>query len=156
MTEEEAAPFVPELQPFPKDHKYHFEYVPAQYDTDYQFRSANHQHRPDMFHNLHCINAIRMKMTKTMYGDSIESHSKHHQNFPESIVGPNYENTHLEHCLDRLRQAVMCHGDLTPSPLYIFDGFPVAIGKTGKRTCRKFEPIREWMNQRGKGALDEL
>lgn len=27
MAEEEAAPFVPELQPFPKDHKYHFEYV---------------------------------------------------------------------------------------------------------------------------------
>jgi len=109
-----------------------------------------------MFHNLHCINAIRMKMTKTMYGDSGESHSKHHHDLPKSIVGPDYENTHLEHCLDRLRQAVMCHGDLTPSPLYIFDGFPVAIGKTGKRTCRKFEPIREWMDQRGKGALEKL
>ena len=97
-----------------------------------------------------------MKMTKTMYGDSGESHSKHHHDLPKSIVGPDYENTHLEHCLDRLRQAVMCHGDLTPSPLYIFDGFPVAIGKTGKRTCRKFEPIREWMDQRGKGALEKL
>jgi hypothetical protein len=27
MTEEEAAPFGSELQPFPSDHKYHFEYV---------------------------------------------------------------------------------------------------------------------------------
>lgn len=27
MTEEEAAPFGDELQPFPSDHKYHFEYV---------------------------------------------------------------------------------------------------------------------------------
>jgi len=27
MTEEEAAPFGSDLQPFPSDHKYHFEYV---------------------------------------------------------------------------------------------------------------------------------
>jgi hypothetical protein len=52
----------------------------------------------------------------------------------------------------------MCHGDLTPSPLYFFKGFPVALGKSGKHTCRRFEPIRDWMDQRADklGALDGL
>jgi len=110
-----------------------------------------------MFHNLHCINAIRMELNQNLYGESSVAGSKHHA-LPESIVGPNYETIHLEHCLDRLRQAVICHGDLTPSPLYVFEGFPVALGKSGKHTCRRFEPIREWMDQRADklGALDGL
>jgi hypothetical protein len=110
-----------------------------------------------MFHNLHCINAIRMELNQNLYGESSEAESKHHA-LPESVVGPNYETIHLEHCLDRLRQAVMCHGDLTPSPLYFFKGFPVALGKSGKHTCRRFEPIRNWMDQRADklGALDGL
>ena len=109
-----------------------------------------------MFHNLHCINAVRMKLNREMYGDNIDYTPKHHHEIPESIVGPGYENTHLEHCLDRLRQAVMCHGDLTPSPLYVFKGFPVAFGKSSKHTCRKFEPIREWMDRRAreKGVIE--
>lgn len=105
-----------------------------------------------MFHNLHCVNAIRMKFNQNVYGG--EPGMKH-DDLPESLVGPNWETTHYEHCLDRLRQAVMCHGDLTPSPLYIFEGLPVALGKSGKHTCRKFEPIREWMDRRGeeKGSI---
>ena len=109
-----------------------------------------------MFHNLHCINAVRMKLNRDMYGDSVGYTPKHHHDIPESVVGPGYENTHLEHCLDRLRQAVMCHGDLTPSPLHVFKGFPVAFGKSSKHTCRKFEPIREWMDRRAieKGVIE--
>lgn len=109
-----------------------------------------------MFHNLHCVNAVRIELNRNLYGESSES--AHHHELPESVVGPNYKTTHLEHCLDRLRQAVMCHGDLTPSPLYVFEGFPVALGKSGKHTCRKFEPIRQWMDERArtKGALESL
>ena len=32
----------------------------------------------------------------------------------------------------------------------------VVLTRNGKRTCRKFEPIRKWMDQRGKGALEEI
>lgn len=85
-----------------------------------------------------------------MYGNSSEYKTKHHHGFPASVVGPNHENTHLEHCLDRLRQAVMCYGDLTPALLFTFKDFPIALGKSGKQTCRKFEPIGKWMDQRGK------
>lgn len=96
-----------------------------------------------------------MKFNQNVYG--VEPGMKH-DDLPESLVGPNWETTHYEHCLDRLRQAIMCHGDLTPSPLYIFEGLPVALGKSGKHTCRKFEPIREWMDRRGeeKGSIGRV
>lgn len=111
-----------------------------------------------MFHNLHCVNAVRMELSKTLYSNSSNNSSSsdsgnHHQQqhnteLPEWLTGPGWKATHLEHCLDRLRQAVMCHGDLTPSPLYTFKGYPVALGRSGEHTCRKFEPIRRWMDER--------
>lgn len=103
-----------------------------------------------MFHNLHCVNTVRMELSKTLYNGSSAQGYHHHDELPDSLVGPNWKATHLEHCLDRLRQAIMCHGDLTPSPLYRFEGYSVALGKSGKHTCRKFEPIRQWMDDRTK------
>lgn len=91
-----------------------------------------------------------MELSKTLYNGSTAQQYHHHEELPDSLVGPDWKTAHLEHCLDRLRQAIMCHGDLTPSPLYRFEGYPVALGKSGKHTCRKFEPIRQWMDKRAK------
>jgi hypothetical protein len=102
-----------------------------------------------MFHNLHCVNAVRIELSKTLYNSSNIGQDYHqHEQLPEWLTGPGWKATHLEHCLDRLRQAVMCHGDLTPSPLYTFHGYHVALGRSGEHTCRKFEPIRQWMDER--------
>jgi hypothetical protein len=102
-----------------------------------------------MFHNLHCVNAVRIELSKTLYNGSSDGGDYHqHEQLPASLTGPGWKATHLEHCLDRLRQAVMCHGDLTPSPLYTFKGYHVALGRSGEHTCRKFEPIRQWMDER--------
>jgi hypothetical protein len=74
--------------------------------------------RPDMFHSLHCLNAICMNLNPVMYGNSSEYKTRHHHHgLPASVI---------------------------------------ALGKSGKRTCRKYEPIRKWMDQRGKGALEEI
>lgn len=101
-----------------------------------------------MFHSLHCINAIRKELSRTLYNGTgyLEDHK--HQ-LPAFIFGADWQATHFDHCLDRLRQAVMCHGDLTPSPLYSFQGYPLVLGRSGVHTCRKFEPIRKWMDVRG-------
>jgi hypothetical protein len=104
-----------------------------------------------MFHNLHCINALRVELSKMLYSSNNNTNNSghhHHSELPSALTGPGWKATHLEHCLDRLRQAVMCHGDLTPSPLYTFAGYPVALGRSGEHTCRKFEPIRRWMDER--------
>jgi hypothetical protein len=104
-----------------------------------------------MFHSLHCLNGIRMKLVPVLYNLTapMDVHSAHHM-IAELTHDPLFEATHLEHCLDRLRQVILCHGDLTPSPLYTYDGFPAALGKTGVRTCRKYEPIRQWVDERAR------
>lgn len=128
MTEEEASPFTPELTRMPTDNEYHFE--------------------PDMLHSLHCINAIRKELSKTFYNGTGYLEGHEHE-LPAFVFGRRWQATHFDHCLDRLRQAVMCHGDLTPTPLYNFEGYPLSLGKSGRHTCRKWAPIREWMDRRG-------
>ncbi|KAM3420433.1 hypothetical protein BST61_g3706 [Cercospora zeina] len=126
MTDEEAIPYLPELLRIPKTNAYHFE--------------------PDVFHTLHCLNAVRLEVSKSLYNTTHAS--SHHS--PRVELPDGWDVSHMEHCLDRLRQSVMCHGDLTASPLYYWEGFNLALGRTGKRTCRKWEPIRKWMDERGK------
>ncbi|CAE7220771.1 hypothetical protein PTNB85_10188 [Pyrenophora teres f. teres] len=124
MTKDEAARFEPELRPLPEDGEFHFE--------------------PDVYHSLHCINALRQMLVPVLYNQS--STMDHRIN--DSLNDPNWTATHTEHCLDQLRQSVMCHGDLTPSPLYVWPKAPVFLGISSTHTCRKFESIQSWMNRR--------
>lgn len=63
----------------------------------------------------------------------------------------------LDHCLDYLRQVLMCHGDIG---IITF-----RYGKNGRsykpnfnvtRTCRKFEPLAQWsdLHQAGNATPD--
>jgi hypothetical protein len=61
---------------------------------------------PDMLHSLHCVNALRKHLEP---GDYYSSQM--------SPVQMKYARMHLDHCLEQLRQAVLCHGDLTPVTL---------------------------------------
>src|SRR5689334_23086014 len=76
--------------------------------------------RPDVFHSLHCLNAIRNELHPTLYNISNEHNPwfQTHQRIAILVNDPTWMTKHIEHCLDRIRQVVMCHGDLTPSPLY--------------------------------------
>ncbi|EME47023.1 hypothetical protein DOTSEDRAFT_41548 [Dothistroma septosporum NZE10] len=129
MTKAEAAPFGDGLRPLPDDGEYHFE--------------------PDMFHSLHCLNTIRMELIPVLYNTTTPRYTYRKNRIAELIKDSHWGVTHVEHCLDKLRQAIMCHGDLTPSPMYSWPDFPLQFGVSGTHTCRKFEPIRKWMDQRG-------
>ncbi|KAI0453826.1 hypothetical protein F5B21DRAFT_525465 [Xylaria acuta] len=55
-------------------------------------------------------------------------------------------NTHVEHCVDSIRQALMCTSDITA---YLIDWNnkyrrPRPDFATKVHTCRKFEKIRDW------------
>lgn len=101
-------------------------------------------YRLDMYHSLHCINSLRIALSPVLYPGAELPHNYLENATVLSEVG------HLEHCLDRIRQVVMCYGDLTPSPFYTSEGFDVAVGVAGQHMCRKMEPIRAWMDQRQK------
>ena len=55
------------------------------------------------------------------------------------------EMSHLDHCLDMIRQNIMCSSDITPIT-YAWskkEQRAVAVGKV-MRTCRDFEAIKQW------------
>lgn len=56
---------------------------------------------PDVLHSLHCLNSIRKHLDMEYYAGSI-------------TLPPEYRRIHIDHCVDHLRQALLCHGDLTP------------------------------------------
>ena len=89
-----------------------------------------------MFHNLHCLNELRS--TLAMNGGSHEG---------EGMDGD--ERVHLEHCLDQVRQALICHADLTPVPMRPVDGGGRVLGNAGVHMCRDFDAIRSWVRERG-------
>lgn len=90
-------------------------------------------------HGLHCLNALRKKLDPGYYADKPSMWKM----FPAEL-----ERTHDDHCLHFLFQQITCAGDLTPSPLYSWDGFGMLIGRSGVHTCRKTEKLMEWAGAR--------
>ncbi|KAI5868033.1 hypothetical protein GGS23DRAFT_8141 [Durotheca rogersii] len=89
----------------------------------------------EVFHQLHCLNLIRQNVYKDHYaplgGDTSAQ--------PEHLQG------HLNHCIDALRQFVMCQADVGVfSFTFPFnDGDPWPNYST-PHTCRNFDSIRRW------------
>ncbi|KAK5050442.1 hypothetical protein LTR84_003723 [Exophiala bonariae] len=84
----------------------------------------------DVFHELHCLNAIRRRL----WWDGVPD--------PEE---PLMDMPHLDHCVDMIRQNLMCSSDITPLP-WVWDRTQkkaLAVGKV-IRTCRNFDMIRQW------------
>lgn len=50
--------------------------------------------------------------------------------------------------MDFIFQTITCAADLTPSPLFVYDDFNIAIGRTGAHTCRNWDKLREWQRRR--------
>ncbi|KAF2736572.1 hypothetical protein EJ04DRAFT_432905 [Polyplosphaeria fusca] len=93
----------------------------------------------EVFHQLHCLDYIRL----AAYASHNHKHT-HHEGESEWS-----KEKHLSHCVDYLRQVLMCHGDLTPISLVRRDG--VAKGEPPYRpdfsirhTCRRWEKIWEF------------
>ncbi|KAE8375402.1 hypothetical protein BDV26DRAFT_299666 [Aspergillus bertholletiae] len=100
----------------------------------------------DVFHSLHCLNYLRMYLDKDYYADHIEHMEAIGRNFTH--MPNNWGQMHLHHCLQQVVQSVICHADLSPVPMYGWKGVPVLLGVGQTHTCRKWEPIREWMDAR--------
>jgi hypothetical protein len=100
-----------------------------------------------MFHSLHCLNAIRMELDDDYYLKHPHSHlDMEIQN--STAFPPNWDQIHIDHCLDQLRQAVQCQGDLSPVPLYFHGDMRVGLGVGQTHTCRNWESMRHWMDER--------
>jgi hypothetical protein len=65
---------------------------------------------------------------------------------PETVDALNMK--HLDHCIESIRQSLMCSGDITPLPFQWWSRYgelsPVAAVT---HTCRDFEALRDWAKE---------
>ncbi|KIM95539.1 hypothetical protein OIDMADRAFT_133847 [Oidiodendron maius Zn] len=100
--------------------------------------------RTSGFHVLHCLNYVRKSLSPgyyTHYKDQSEQD-------PKSLS----HSGHLKHCLEQIRQNLMCHLDMTPTPR---TWRPAPAGTRGHgifhadtdqwHVCRNYEAMRTWM-----------
>lgn len=94
-----------------------------------------------MFHTLHCLNNLRKSFHPSYYPNK----------------GYDTHKVHMNHCLDQLRQYVMCAGDMTPIPTKYYPGKGRNyVLSDVPHTCRNFEALREWQTGRFVGGAEEV
>ncbi|KAL1615087.1 hypothetical protein SLS56_011941 [Neofusicoccum ribis] len=76
-------------------------------------------------------NALRMSVWSEYYADE----------YYAAIL----ERDHLAHCIDSLRQSIMCHSDITPLILQWDETLQKSRHRANvPHTCRDFDKIRDW------------
>ncbi|KAN0089609.1 protein of unknown function (DUF3328) domain containing protein [Hyaloscypha variabilis] len=101
----------------------------------------------EVFHQLHCLNLLR----KTNYWN----HDYYSKLGEKEFANEDYiVRMHADHCLDALREQLMCTADIGVLP-YVrvkdrdraYPDFPAA-----PHMCRNFEDIREWAREQQLGS----
>ncbi|KAF1815938.1 hypothetical protein P152DRAFT_202628 [Eremomyces bilateralis CBS 781.70] len=88
-----------------------------------------------VFHQLHCLDALRIA-----YYTALQGHPSH----PTSHADHNEHDDphHVRHCFDYIRQSLMCHADTNLEPVD-----PKLGGTTGwgsPKTCRDYHSVKQW------------
>ncbi|KAK5994231.1 hypothetical protein PT974_07674 [Cladobotryum mycophilum] len=83
-------------------------------------------------HSLHCINMLRRHVDFQYYygnGSSL----------------PEFYRTHIDHCLDHIRQSIECSSDITPVTWSWSDALQLPTSSTDlPHTCRSHSHLRDW------------
>lgn len=87
----------------------------------------------DVFHELHCLNVIREQVYREYYPTR---HSKRDQ------------LEHANHCIDLLRQTLMCHGDVALQTFTWIEGYKWPWPNFSvQHECRKWDALQQWASQ---------
>ncbi|KAF7345933.1 hypothetical protein MVEN_01615600 [Mycena venus] len=96
----------------------------------------------EVFHNLHCLDRMRMALDPDYYPDYRMSIS--------NTSSTSLKNRkHVLHCLDWIRQALMCNAD-TSVVVWQWDESRNTTRVKGNiaHTCRNFEKLQDWAKER--------
>ncbi|KAK2800819.1 hypothetical protein FQN50_007960 [Emmonsiellopsis sp. PD_5] len=105
-------------------------------------RPAEHFVSLAVFHQLHCLDKVRRYLHNDYY------HMEDHDSTVPLI-------DHMDHCIDMLRQALMCQADST---LITWEG-PFTNPKpdfSATHYCRSFDTIHDWAKEREIDVIGEL
>lgn len=94
----------------------------------------------DVFHQLHCLNMVRKYFYPARYNTSVIN--------PDGTV--NFKKwLHMDHCIDSIRQSLMCSSDVAMHSYSWLDEFKYNQVNFGTvHQCRNFDKIREWAKER--------
>ncbi|KAI0432346.1 hypothetical protein F5Y09DRAFT_301917 [Xylaria sp. FL1042] len=87
------------------------------------------------FHQLHCLNGLRQA-----YWQSHKA-AVHGEKINEVDLPKDLQPHHVQHCIDLLRQTLMCHADTT---LEVADEAGGVDGFRTKHQCRSWEQLVQW------------
>ncbi|SPN99265.1 uncharacterized protein DNG_02302 [Cephalotrichum gorgonifer] len=110
--------------------------------------TGDFQGMPAVFHGLHCLKTIREYVFPEAYPDTWEQFKPP---FPGGI------SRHMDHCIENLRQAIMCQGDLA---LYTYEWLPeqdepnIIAGM--QHVCVDFNKVMDWARKRSFSIYDGL
>ncbi|KAF4459079.1 tat pathway signal sequence [Fusarium albosuccineum] len=87
----------------------------------------------DVFHSLHCVNKIRKSYYSDYYHD------------PNPLPD---QQEHFDHCIDLLRQVIMCHGDISLHTYTWKDDYrwPWPSMQT-EHQCRNWDKLMAWSEE---------
>lgn len=89
----------------------------------------------DVYHTLHCVDQLRRMLDREHYFG------------PGKMKYP--ERGHRDHCLDHIRQQLMCHADLTPIPVIWYEGHGRSFVQSDVvHTCRNWGALQKFMHTR--------
>ncbi|MCJ1475783.1 hypothetical protein MMC13_004447 [Lambiella insularis] len=93
----------------------------------------------EVFHQLHCLNMIRQYTWLDAYATPP----------PGLDRSPEMSRTHVDHCIETIRRALMCVGDVTPVLVKLDPKAPLGAQAEFStfHKCRKFDKLVDWMKE---------
>ncbi|KAK8041679.1 hypothetical protein PG993_006202 [Apiospora rasikravindrae] len=122
----------------------------------------------EVMHTIHCLVSSPSLISTSPSLYELPEQAKtcrlhtgpHPQGLPPRRLPPDnaiHGVKHIDHCINHLRQVILCAGDLTPIPSVYFMGIENNyINSDRPHTCRNFKKIRDWVSERFNGSLAVL
>ncbi|KAK7710880.1 hypothetical protein SLS63_012843 [Diaporthe eres] len=88
-----------------------------------------------VFHQLHCLNAIRKTLYPGRYNTSLVD--------ADGTVNFHRWN-HIDHCIEVVRRCITCHSDLAALTYDWVEDSQMVLHEEMLHTCRNFDLISEW------------
>ncbi|KAM7192069.1 protein of unknown function (DUF3328) domain containing protein [Naviculisporaceae sp. PSN 640] len=114
---------------------------PLHNDANPDTTSKAEEYTIAMFHQLHCLAAVQSKMTRLLEWYH-ETNDKEYLKFV--LSQENMADDHVYHCIDYIRQSIMCSGDSTLEKARVGEEGEVVRGVDGwdvTHQCRDWDTI---------------
>ncbi|KAI9736472.1 MAG: hypothetical protein M1818_006206 [Claussenomyces sp. TS43310] len=94
----------------------------------------------EVFHHMHCLNIIRQYTYREYYNHTATRPGSFTDSEPTIRL-------HIDHCIEMLRQALLCHGDVGIITYNWVEPWGIYPDFSTMHKCRKLGPIMDWANK---------